>query len=292
VTVDPALVATARASAERAAVRAQVTLRPLTELDELQACEVLFSGIWGRADGPPMAANLLRALTSAGSYLVGAYDGTELLGACVGFWGPPDQPLLHGHIAGVSVAARGRELGYALKLHQRADALRRGVTVVVWTYDPLIARNAHLNLRKLGGRPAKYVVNYYGPMPDAINADDDTDRILLRWELDSESARLACDAHPRPEPPADTSLPTTSLGVGPEGQPVRMTDPADRAENAQRYLVQIPQDFESLRRTNATLARAWRIAVREALGPLLDRGGRVVDFDRRAGYVIEEGPRP
>ena len=121
-----------------------------------------------------------------------------MLGACVGFWAAPDRPAMHSHIAGVTSAARGRDLGFALKLHQRAWALRCGVPVINWTFDPLIARNAHFNLRKLGGRPVKYAVNYYGEMPDAINAGDETDRMLLRWELGSAEARAACDGVPAP----------------------------------------------------------------------------------------------
>ena len=184
-TVDHELVDAAWASAAAAAERSGVIIRPLTELAEFVACDALFSGIWGRGDGAPMPVNLLRALSSAGSYVVGAYAGSEMLGACVGFWAAPDRPAMHSHIAGVTSAARGRDLGFALKLHQRAWALRCGVPVINWTFDPLIARNAHFNLRKLGGRPVKYAVNYYGEMPDAINAGDETDRMLLRWELGS-----------------------------------------------------------------------------------------------------------
>src|SRR5687767_14627963 len=136
--VDHDLVDAASRSAAAAAERSGVIVRPLTELSEFAACDALFSQIWGRAEGAPMPVNLLRALSSAGSYVVGAYAGTELLGACVGFWGAPDRPAMHSHIAGVATAARGRDLGFALKLHQRAWALRCGVPVINWTFDPLI----------------------------------------------------------------------------------------------------------------------------------------------------------
>src|SRR5699024_8773798 len=106
-----------------------------------------YDRIW-RPDpaNPPVTTELLRALTKAGNYVTGAYDGAELIGACVGFFGEPAGAALHSHIAGVTGAARGRHVGFALKLHQRAWALRRGVREIAWTFDPLIRRNAYFNL--------------------------------------------------------------------------------------------------------------------------------------------------
>lgn len=277
----------ARASAAVAAERSRVELRALDDLDELAAADELFAQIWGRAPAP-MPANLLRALASAGSYVVGAFgrDGTTrgtMLAACVGFWGPPDRPGLHSHIAGVAPVARGRELGTALKLHQRADALRHGVRTVTWTYDPLIARNAHFNLRKLGARPAKYAVNYYGEMADAINAGDETDRVVLHWELDSPSARAACDDASAERPILEGYLPV--LSVGPDRKPV-MAEPTGG-----RVSVAVPPDAEGLRRSDPALAHAWRLAVRETLGGLMGGGARVHDFDRSGpGYLVQRGP--
>ena len=267
--VSPELIDAAEASARAAAHRSDVVIRPLTEMSELLACEELFAGIWGREVGPPMAANLLRAMVSAGSYVAGAYEGHQLLGAAAAFWGPPDHPALHSHIAGVAVSARHRDLGFALKLHQRAAALSHGVPVINWTFDPLIARNAHFNLRKLGGRAVGYAVNYYGDMPDAINVGDETDRILLRWELTSPAARAACDR---------------GLAVD---RPEAETAPAET------FLVEIPQDIETMRQTDPEVAREWRFAVRETMVARLAAGAQIVGFDRGASaYVLTRGASP
>ena len=227
-------------------------------------------------------------MASAGSYVVGAFglDGATrgtMLAACVGFWGPPDQPGLHSHIAGVAPAARRRAVGTALKLHQRADALRHGVRTITWTYDPLIARNAHFNLRLLGARPAKYAVNYYGEMADTINAGDETDRVVLHWELGSPAARAACDGASAERPVAGGSSPV--LIVGANGEPVVREAAGDRVS------VAVPADAEGLRRSDPALAYAWRLAVRETLGGLMARGARVGGFDRSGpGYLVQRGP--
>ncbi len=258
---DPDLIAAAAATADRAADRSGVVVRPLTGLAELEACEQLYVDIWGRDDGPPVPASVLQAHRSTGSYVVGAFDGDELIGGCLGFWGAPERPLMHSHIAGVAASARGRDLGTAIKLHQRAYALARGVELVTWTYDPLIARNAHFNLVKLGARAAAYEVNYYGVMPDAINAGDETDRIVIHWDLAGERVRAVCDDRATPDP-------------GPPGA----------------QLIEVPDDIESLRRTDPAAAIAWRHRLRDRLTAVLAAGGRIGGFDRvRGGYLIDGG---
>ena len=180
------------AAADAAARAAGVRIRELTELDELGDVYRLYDAIW-RPDpkNPPVTTELLRALTKAGNYVAGAYDGSELVGACVGFFGAPAGRELHSHIAGVSRAALGRSVGFALKLHQRAWALRHGVATIAWTFDPLVSRNAYFNLAKLAATPAEYLPNFYGGMHDGINGGDETDRLLVRWDLESPSVRAA-----------------------------------------------------------------------------------------------------
>ena len=141
-------------AADAAARAAGVTVRDLTELADLEQVVELFNGIWGRSDNPPAPLELLRAFAKAGNYVGGAVRDGRLVGACVGFFHAPGEDALHSHIAGV--ADTGRSVGFALKLHQRAWALLHGVSEIVWTFDPLIARNAWFNLVKLAatGRAA------------------------------------------------------------------------------------------------------------------------------------------
>ena len=178
-------------AADAAARSAGVSVRELTDLSELDEVVDLLSSIWGRAENPPVTIELLRAFTKAGNYVAGAFDGGRLVGACVGFFHAPAEDALHSHIAGVSPAATGRSIGFALKLHQRAWALLRGVSEIAWTFDPLVSRNAYFNLVKLAARPVEYLPNFYGPMLDTINGDDDSDRLLVRWQLRDPAVVLA-----------------------------------------------------------------------------------------------------
>ena len=243
---------TADASTAAAALDdGEVRIRPLTELADHSAVVALLGEIWGRPANPPVTTELLRALAKADHYVSGAFAGTRLVGATIAFHGAPDRRILHSHIAGVDSEWAGRGIGYAMKLHQRAWAAERELEAIEWTFDPLVARNAHFNISKLGAFPAEYLVNFYGVMGDGLNGNDQTDRLLVRWAVgrDPESARL----------PGDVSM---------------------------LRAVAVPDDIEELRRLDPERAGAWRRSVREELGGLMDAGGRVVGFERGRGYLV------
>ncbi|HWG02265.1 MAG TPA: GNAT family N-acetyltransferase [Trebonia sp.] len=280
-------------AAARAAVAAGVLVKELTELADLAAVCRLYEEIWRPEPGSsPITIELLRALAKAGNYTFGAYDlrsGT-LVGACAGFFGPPAHGELHSHIAGVLPAGLGRSVGFALKLHQRAWALRRDAAVISWTYDPLVRRNAYFNIGKLGARPAEYLPNFYGGMHDAINGRADSDRLLVRWDLRSPLVAEACAGRP-----AATSFAAergrgavVALAAGADGwpspgpaRPVALA-PGDAAT----VLVGVPADIEAMRSADPARAAAWRPALRDTLAPLMAAGARVTGFDKDGWYVV------
>jgi len=274
----PTAVDEAVLAAEEAGRAAGVQVRAVTSVPDLAAVTGLLGAIWQRADSPPLSTELLRALATAGSYVAGAYDGPDLVGACVGFFAEPAAGSLHSHIAGVTGAVRGRSVGFALKVHQRAWALARGVGAVTWTYDPLVARNAWFNTGKLGADAVAYLPDHYGGMRDALNGDDETDRLLVRWELTAPRVVAACrgDA-PGATVPAGAVV---ALGCSADGAPV------PGRTDAPVLLVAVPRDVEALRRTDPALAAQWRTAVRSALHPVLADGGRITGFDRAGRYVL------
>jgi predicted GNAT superfamily acetyltransferase len=289
-TID--MLTSAEQSAARAAKAAGVEVRALESLTELEAMTTLFDEIWEPDSGnSSVRIDLLRALTKAGNYASGAYDvvSGQLLGACMGFFGPPSHAELHSHIAGVSPAGLGRSVGFALKVHQRAWCLRRDVRVIAWTYDPLIRRNAYFNLVKLGARPTEYLRNFYGVMDDAINGGTETDRMLVRWDLRSELATDACAGRPRPASFADERArgARVALSAGTDGLPVPEASVAG-GPGSRVFLVGVPADIEAVRLSDPALAARWRTALRDVLSPLLDSGARVTGFDRSGWYVVSE----
>src|SRR5262249_50411291 len=141
----------------------------LHEVAELRDLGDLLIAVWGRADGPPLNRETLRALSHSGSYVAGARSGGRLVGGIVAFLGrdPDGTTTLHSHMLGVREEARGLGTGRALKEHQRRWALERGIEEVRWTFDPLVRRNARFNLVALGAEAVAYHEDFYGPMDDA-----------------------------------------------------------------------------------------------------------------------------
>ena len=297
------LLAEADEAAGRAAKSAGVVIRELGTIDELGAMIALFDRIWAPEPGnSSLRLDMSLAMVKAGNYAAGAFDLAtgELLGACIGFFGPPSRAELHSHIAGVGPAGLGRAVGFALKLHQRAWCLHRNVRAIAWTYDPLIRRNGYFNLVKLGARPVEYLPNFYGTMDDAINGGTETDRLLVHWDLCSELVADASCGRTRQASFAAEQVggAATVLSAGldglpvpgfPAGRPPAAGPAADGRPGVRTLLVGVPADIEAMRASDPAAATAWRTALRGVLAPLLDGGARVTGFDRDGWYVISLG---
>ncbi|MYY80074.1 MULTISPECIES: GNAT family N-acetyltransferase [unclassified Streptomyces] len=250
-------------------------IRELHTMEEFETVCRLYADIWGTEPGTgPISAEIMRALSHAGNYVAGAYENGRLTGASVAFFAEPAGTTLHSHITG---AAMGRGIGLALKLHQRQWALDRGLKRITWTYDPLIRRNAHFNLTKLGARPEKYLESFYGAMDDAINGGDESDRVLTAWDLSAPC--LAAERNGIPLPAGAAHAVRDRAGL-PQPEPT----------DAEFVLIDLPDDIEALRRTDAAAAHAWRLAVRETLGTLLADGARVLGLHDRRSYVVHRTP--
>jgi len=257
----------------------------LKELDDIRALERLFADVWERPDQPPIGSDVLMALAHSSNYVAGAYFDDRLVGGLVGWLGGSLPDLhLHSHILGVVPETQARGLGFELKQHQRMWCLDRGVKEVVWTFDPLVRRNAYFNLNKLGAEAREYLVNFYGEMTDGINAGEESDRNLISWRLRSQQAEDA--AAGRPHDPSADDLQRwrvdALLTVGPGGEPLT------GSTTARVVICQVPDDIVAVRRANPELARSWRMAVRGALSKAFDGGYRISGVTRTGWYVLEK----
>jgi predicted GNAT superfamily acetyltransferase len=283
-----ATAATATADALAAATAAAVVVRELHDPAELRLVQRLFEEIWRPApdNPPPVTAELLRALAHAGNYVAGAWAGERLAGACMGFLSAPGGAhggrALHSHIAGVAPGTQRRGVGFALKLHQRAWTLDRGLPLAVWTFDPLVARNAWFNLAKLGADADEYLPDFYGPMTDAINAGDASDRLLVAWRLDDPKVAAACAGSPAEPDPEALHAAGAQLALDQDADGLPVAGKAD----APVLLVRVPRDMEGLRGSHPAAASRWRHAVRDVLGGLLAEGATVTGFARSGCYVV------
>jgi predicted GNAT superfamily acetyltransferase len=262
-----------------------VEIRELVELGDLQQLAELFASVWGTGQ-LSLDANILKALTHSGNYASGAYLGGRLVGGLVGWLGgdPRHELHMHSHILGVLPDTEARGVGFDLKQHQRRWCLTRGLRVMEWTTDPLVRRNAYFNLTKLGAEAPRYLVNFYGEMIDGINEGEESDRLLIRWALDSERAEAAASGSAQEldvEKLREWGQ-NAIVSVGPSGGPVMAHS------SARVLLCQVPEDIVALRHSDPTLARAWRGAMRDALGGALERGYAIIGATRAGWYVLEK----
>lgn len=224
-----------------------VEVRVLESVEQIFLATEVLSEVWG-GDRTGMPANLLRALAHSGNYAVGLYDGERMVGASAAWFAAPAQRSMHSHITGILPDYRGHGLGRLLKNHQRAWALARDVGHITWTFDPLVARNAHFNLRALGAHITEYLIDHYGAMDDGVNRGDESDRLMASWALAAPASA-----------PREDDVATSVL---------------------------VPRDIEALRRTDPTEALEWRYRVRDAFGGLLQDGFVVAGFDDERGYLF------
>jgi predicted GNAT superfamily acetyltransferase len=260
-----------------AAVVAGVTVRDL-DADEMVEASALLARVWGTSPREsPMDPGLLVALAFAGNYVSGAFDADgTMVGTCAAFLGAPLGGLLHSHVAAVRPGGP-RGTGTALKLHQRAWCADRGIGVIAWTYDPLIARNAWFNLGRLGAHVEAYLVDFYGPMDDGLNAGEESDRLLVHWPVEPEEVT----------PPPVAQRAHAALVADDDGAPLPAPDVPAGTETV---TLAVPPDVEALRASarpdeRATASR-WRAAFREAYAGAHEQGWRVRGFAKDGRYVL------
>jgi predicted GNAT superfamily acetyltransferase len=258
-----------------------LTVRAVATLEEYQECIAIQEETWGAGFRELVPTAILMVAQKLGGVCAAAFTpGGRILGFVFGMTGVRDGALVHwSDLLAVRPEARGARLGERLKRHQREVVRAVGVETMYWTFDPLVARNAHLNLVRLGARAAEYVPNMYGdntgsPLHGALP----TDRFIARWDLT------------RPVPAADGhganghgALPherRPGLLVNPphaDGTPTLLGGPLP---DAPVIHVAVPRDLEAL----PPVRRAqWRAVTREAFLTYLGRGYAVVDFYRASG---------
>ncbi len=225
-------------------------IRNLDTAEEMATIVTVFQQVWGSVT-PIVGAELLRAIAHAGGYVAGAFEGGNTVGASFGFLARHQgDDALHSHVTGILPGVQHSGVGRAMKNHQRAWAAERDIPWITWTFDPLVRRNAHFNIEVLEGHVSEYLVNFYGPMSDSINANDESDRLVVAWPTDESVRRPAA-------PPGSTATEVTT-----------------------------PDDIVVLRRTDPGSAVDWRHRLRAELAPLLEAGGVVTAFTREGSYVV------
>jgi predicted GNAT superfamily acetyltransferase len=273
--------------AARPSGSAGLRLRQLSGPTELAAAADLITEVFGADDPTPV--DLLVAITCAGGFVGGAELDGRLIGCAMAFGevaepGSTHAPGLHSHVAAVRSTARGMQVGQQLKWYQRQWALERGIDVIHWTFDPLVRRNAVLNLNRLGAVATAYHEDFYGTIPDALNAGMASDRLLVRWNLTSARVQAAAAARPAVHTPPD---PTVQPDPTEPADPTPLPDSDEPTGRTPVGTIATPTDIEDLVTHDPAAAQQWRARQRAEFAALPERW-IVTGIDPDGRYQVEQ----
>ena len=198
-----------------------------------------------------------------GAYGSVVWDGDRPVGAAFAIVGKslshhPAQLNLHSHAAGVVASHVGQGIGAQLKMHQWRWARENGFATITWSFDPLVRRNAWFNMVKLGARVTNYYQNFYGELDDGINAGEQSDRVLVRWDVSAEESPKSLD----------------------------LIEPQEND-----LTIATPSDIEQLRKTDRVSAQLWRTEQRVAFESAMSSGFFVRGLSADYSYVLSKGQK-
>ena len=267
-----------------------ITIRRVDTTDEYDACVRMQHAIWGDDFTEIVPATMLRVTQHIGGVTAGAFDPDgRLLGFVFGMMGSIGGRLVHwSDLLAVHPDARNKGLGRRLKLFQRQLLLPLGVETMFWTYDPLVTKNAYLNIVRLGARPTEYVVDMYGAdTHSALHGGIGTDRFVVAWDLTTEgganagTAASAHDGDARSAPIVNTLVPDGS----------RSASAVPDLPDAAVVRVEVPTDIEEVIARDLAAAARLRQTTRRIFTHYLHRGYKVTGFshlmpDDRYFYIL------
>ena len=232
-----------------------VAIRECSSIDDFQQCIDLERAVWKDDDVGIMPIRLYMISKACNAPTIGAFEPS---GRLVGFVHTmialmDKNVVYHSHLAAVAEDLRHQDIGFRMKLAQRQHALTAGVPLIIWTFDPLQSRNAHLNINKLGAVIRRYEVNYYSEgLSTVFDSGVPSDRIFAEWWVSSPHVSSVLDGNrPYVEPQAESVL--------------------------------VPEDINKVRAGSVQEHRRWRMRVREGFQSALAGGLIVRGFERADG---------
>jgi predicted GNAT superfamily acetyltransferase len=287
----------------------QVAIRDLKTIEDLEQLRIVEKDVWGMADEDALPLTLAIASKAAGNIFVGAFakekvqkekvEKERLVGFAFGFLGREHGvTTIHSHMLAVLDGYRHLDLGARLKHAQRERALAMGIREITWTFDPLQSRNAHFNFAKLGVVSETYKVDFYGPETSSVLHRNGTDRLWVRWLLESRRVRdRIAGKSGRSEAVDALRLLAPLVRFDGKGKPGRAE--LGEALARERVSIEIPGDILAVEKADMGLAREWREATRWAFRESLRAGFFVSDFCRSVrgqqgpgAYLLQKGTIP
>lgn len=275
-------------------------IKILESPEDMTRVEDLQRAVWHGSETDVVPAHMLITAAHNGGVVLGALANDQLVGFVFGFPGlefTPDgpRPKHCSHMMGVHPDFRNSGIGFALKRAQWQMVRHQGLDHITWTYDPLLSRNAYLNVTKLGAVCNTYRRSEYGEMRDGLNAGLPSDRFQMDWWINTRRVERRLGKRARRPLKLDhfsqadlQPLYSVQAHAGGLSRPPEHVSPPD----GKLALTEIPSDFEALKTADFSLARDWRFFTREVFETAFAGGYIVTDFifdQGRSFYVLTHG---
>ena len=248
-----------------------IEIRLLRDIEEITFCEDIQKVAWGMDEAEVVPGPQLNALYYSGGILAGAFDGQRLIGFIVGFLAKHDNANpnpnaatlgddvgIHSHMMAVVPEYQGQGIGRKLKWFQRDWCIQQGYNWVSWTFDPMQAKNARLNLEHFGAFANHYKVNVYGEMRDDLNRGMESDRLLAWWDLKSAEVEHISKGNTHPDI-SDISLSNLDYGLRIMNKTINSN--LELIDECVR--IDVPENLIHLLKTDLSFAHSCREATRE-----------------------------
>jgi predicted GNAT superfamily acetyltransferase len=243
-----------------------ISFRRCHSIEEFEACVQVERLVWKSQDIDVVPIPLFVVAAETGGQVLAAYDGPSVVGFTLAIAGwRAGKPFLHSHMTAVLDTYRDRSIGRRLKFFQRDDAIARGISLVEWTFDPFIMKNAYFNFMLLGAIARRFLPNAYGITTSPLNGLLPTDRLIAEWHLLSDRVSSVLAGKP----------PTTAI-------------------TRKSVRIAIPSNFEVMRSTDPSCAIQWQADVRARFAKYLVLGYTATAVrPTKAGmeYILEPGSR-
>jgi predicted GNAT superfamily acetyltransferase len=259
-----------------------ISLHCLDTIEEMLAIEELQEKVWPGQVIDIIPSHLLMAAVHGGGILISAVDHNiefpkpiGFVFSFPGFYHTPDGPRLKqcSHQLGVLPEYQNMGVGFKLKRAQWQLVRNQGIDRITWTFDPLLSRNAHLNITKLGTVCNTYHVNFYGDMHDSLNVGLPSDRFEVDWWVNSNRVVKRLHSNPRPYMKLDDFIKSDAIIVQ-ALTPLPLISPSHNPF----VLIEIPDNITILKQNDLKCALDWRLYTRSVFIDLFARGYLITDF--------------
>ncbi len=267
-----------------------IDIRLIQTVPEIQQSMDVQRAYWGKDAENLVSAHMLWSIINYGGHVLGAWDGERLVGLLIGMLGTHkirhlnDRELAMTNLLIYSKRLivlqnyRGRNIGYHLKLEQRKIAMRKGIHMITWTFDPVLAKNAYLNIHKLGVIADAYIPDYFGD--GLVGRNLSGDRLSVEWWVSKRRVEERVHGNRSPltlEHYLQADTPIANPVVFNE-QALPIPQAMTSSPTTSFALVEIPRDFPAIEVQDDSLANTWRSHLREVMVDLLNYGYLATDF--------------